>query len=225
MKNSNLKTLVNAIKKSGPNILIIGPLDLPKNRLRAEVKKLNPSLILLIDGGVQHTSLIPRDYLNKIFKIGDGDSHNRNLDILLDQRKDYSDLDFAIDGIIKSKMTKKISALGFTHSYVHSKREERFDHFIMNLGSFSRLSQKLKLPILLDDAFEFIPAGKHTLNHHGIFSIITLRNQKVKLIGKVEYPLNNWTKMRGLSSLGLSNVAHGKFQIENKLGVILFKAN
>ncbi len=225
MKKDNYLLLVSKIKKSGSSILVIGPLFFPKKVLLSTLKEHNPTLILFIDRGSQHLKNIPLKYKNRSLSVGDGDScTDGKLDITLNPKKDFSDLDFVIDCIIKARSTNQISALGFCACHEDSVREERYDHFLFNLGSFSKLSSKIDLALTVDQNFIFLPRGKNLLNFSGTFSIISLRNQKIKIYGDVEYSLKKWTNIHAISSLGLSNIAFGNVIIENSLGLVLYKA-
>lgn len=221
MKN-NLK---NLIKSNGTSILILGPLFIPQKTLLSSLKKTKPTLIVLVDRGNHHLKNIPKYARSNCISVGDGDSNqNSKLDILLNPKKDFSDLDFVINAISKEKSVLNVSALGFCACYSKSKKEARFDHLFFNLGSFSRLCHKLLITISLDERFLFLPKGKHNLDFCGTFSLISLKNQKIKITGNVEYKINKWKNVTQLSSLGLSNIAYGKVFIESLHGIIIYKA-
>jgi thiamine pyrophosphokinase len=219
------KNLKNLIKSNGTSILILGPLFIPQKTLLSSFKKTKPTLIVLVDRGNHHLKNIPKYARINCISVGDGDSNqNSKLDILLNPKKDFSDLDFVINAISKEKSVLYVSALGFCACYSKSKKEERFDHLLFNLGSFTRLCNKLLVTISLDERFIFLPKGKHSLEHFGTFSLISLKDQKIKIKGSVEYKINPWKKVSQLSSLGLSNIAYGKVLIESLHGIIIYKA-
>jgi thiamine pyrophosphokinase len=225
MKNNLQKILINKIKENGKSILVFGPLFIPKKIILSTLNTQKPSLIILVDRGNHHIKMIPKKYKKICLSVGDGDSNIENkLDITLNPKKDHSDLDFVVDAIIKSKSTKSISALGFCACYEKSTCEERFDHFLFNLGSFRKLSIKLSINISVDHKFNFLPKGKQVHFYSGIFSLISFRNQKIKIYGDVEYPLTKWKRIHSLSSLALSNIAKGKFVIESSADLVLYKA-
>jgi hypothetical protein len=226
MKNNLQKILINKIKENGKSILVIGPLFIPKKILISTLNTQKPSLIILVDRGNRHIKTIPKKYKAICFSVGDGDSNLGNkLDITLNPKKDFSDLDFVVNAIKKSKSTKSISALGFCACYDNSNCEERYDHFLFNLGSFRGLSSKLSLNISVDHKFNFLPKGKQVHFYSGIFSLISFRNQRIKIYGDIEYPLAKWTAISSLSSFGLSNKAKGKFVIESTAGLVLYKTH
>jgi thiamine pyrophosphokinase len=217
---------VHLIKYFTPQtrLLILGPLDIEPKTLKRIVKKLDPSLILLIDGGTRHKRLLNKKEQQISLSVGDGDSTENSqtpLDIHLPTKKDFSDLAFVVEAILKTKKNfQQISLLGLSSH----KNEERIDHLLFNIGIVQKLTRNFPIKIVMDERFLFLPSGKHDFEYFGIFSVISLTSNSLKLTGKADYQLKNWTKFEALNSLGLSNQARGKIQIESTRPVLIYFA-
>lgn len=224
---SSLKLhLINKIQdnlKQDSRLLILGPLEISKKTINKSIKEISPSKIILIDGGLNHKLLLPKKVSTILLSVGDGDSYEGDcpLDINLPKKKDYSDLSFVVEAIIKSKINyEKITFLGFSSK----ESEKRLDHFLFNLGLIEKLATKLSIAIKMDEQFIMVPSGKNSFTHRGFFSIIALKPTEFRIAGKAKYQLTNWTKLPALNSLGLSNYANGSISIENKKTVIIYLA-
>lgn len=217
---------VHLIKYFPPQtrLLILGPLEITPQILKRTIKKLSPSLILLIDGGTRHKSMLNKKEQKISLSVGDGDSAKNlktPLDILLPLKKDFSDLAFVIEAILKAKNHfEQITMLGLSSH----KKEERIDHLLFNIGIVHKLTLKLPIKIVMDDRFLFLPAGKNTFDYFGLFSVIILTRNSIKITGAADYQLKSWTKVEALNSLGLSNQAHGRIQIDSTRPLLVYFA-
>lgn len=203
-------------------ILILGPLEINQKALIKAINDLDPHLIIFVDGGYKHKAKIPKKY-NASVSIGDGDSIAKKdimkIDILLEKDKNFSDLQFALNAVGKLKAKiDEVLILGFTSK----KFESRYDHLLFNLGAISRFSAKINRSINLDNTYFFFPKGRSTFTHKGQFSLISFKSNVVKLTGICEYKLTKWTRLRPLDSLGLSNVGHGKIEVESKHEILFY---
>jgi thiamine pyrophosphokinase len=200
-------------------LLVLGPLDLERAKIEQMMKKLKPSAIVFVDGGMIHKKKLKTDHKIFFLSVGDGDSVGVGLtpDIYLPAEKDLSDLAFVLK-CLKKISPSEVIFLGFS-----GKKEERPDHFLFNIGEVERFAATTKIQVRLDQ-FIFIPPGKNQMKISGLFSLFTLAKTSVRLTGKVRYPLIRWTTLRPLSSLGLSNEASGRIVIETNKTLILYLA-
>lgn len=217
-----LKILRNHLLEHS-RLLILGPLEIDAKMLKKVTRTLKPELILLVDGGIRHRSLLTTRQQQISLSVGDGDSIGEEasvpIDILLPVKKDYSDLEFALNALDRSKnQIKELALFGFSS---HS-NEKRIDHLIFNLSSIAKVTTRLDIAITLDGRFLFLPPGKKVLNYRGIFSVMALSGTRLKITGKCEYQLPHWTKLGALSSRGLSNKGAGKIVIESKKTLLLY---
>jgi hypothetical protein len=203
-------------------LLILGPLPINSVTLNRVLKKIKPNWIIFVDGGNKHKSKIKDITLYSTLHIGDGDSSKqkqKKLDVKLPTQKNFSDLAYVVEVVRKNrKRISNVYFLGFSSHHF----EERLDHLLFNLGLIQGLASKLCLPIYVDEYFLFLPAGKNILKHKGIFSIISLRPNTIKLQGSVKYILEVWTKIKSFDTHCLSNRAHGIFQIESKKEILVY---
>jgi thiamine pyrophosphokinase len=231
MRETKVHILEKEISKklsSHKRILIIGPLEVPKNLLLKIAGTLIPTAIILIDGGQKHKKKLT-DYLKKHSEtcclfIGDGDSGKQLPAYLLPIEKDYSDLSFALKCLQKNKKLKReIEIVG-----ISPLKELRPDHFLINLGECENFVMKNKTPVIIhrndltSGKFIICPSGKNQFDARSLFSLMSLRKNKIKLGGKAQYTLKTWTALKVLSSFGLSNVGSGTVKIESTAPLIIF---
>ncbi|MGZ3789753.1 MAG: hypothetical protein ACXVLQ_14585 [Bacteriovorax sp.] len=215
-----LKSLISSLHGHS-RLLILGPLDIEARLIKSALKKVNPTLIVYIDGGLKHEDKVPPSRHYSAISVGDGDSleSKTELNVILPREKEVSDLAFVINALLKSRINwTKISFLGFSSF----SKEERFDHFIFNLGEIDRLIQKIPIAVDIDQRISILPPGKSVFSYYGTFSIISLRSNEIKIGGNAHYLLKKWTKLPALTSLGLSNEARGKVVIHHKKNLILY---
>lgn len=206
--------------KAHQNVLLIGPLPIREALLRNTVKSIRPTLILFVDGGQKHRKKLLKIWPFQEISLGDGDSGSLNPDYLLPTEKDFSDLAFAFDCLKKSRaQLKKIGLLGFSGD-----KDHRRDHFLVNIGETENFVRKIKVPVCMDGSIHFYPAGLHQFKWKGLFSVMTLRKNAIRISGKACYKLAEWTTLQPLSSLGLSNSGAGMIQLESKASVLVYFA-
>ncbi len=203
-------------------VLLLGPLPIRDSVLKKTIKSIDPTLILLIDGGEKHKKKLTKSRQKCTLSLGDGDSSARTSrpSILLNTDKDFSDLTFALYGMQKAKIRwESVGLLGFSNVI-----EDRPDHFLFNLGSVYNFVKKNPLTIMLDERFLFLPEGENSFNCKGLFSVISLEKTQLKLSGKARYQLPTWTTIDVLSSHGLSNQGRGMIKIAGKKPLIIYLA-
>lgn len=229
-KNDLKKTImpklkIHLLKHFLPNtrLLILGPLDISSQRLKKNIKRLAPTLIIMLDGGTRHKINLNKKDQALAISVGDGDSSlNSPLDFILPVKKDYSDLEFVVDCILKKK--KKFQHISCMGLFSHELKEERMDHLLLNLGVIQKISKTLSIKIVMDERFLFLPAGKSSFSYQGLFSAISLTQNLLKISGKADYRLKEWTKIKALSSIGLSNQSSGKVHIESMKPIVIYFA-
>lgn len=165
--------------------------------------------ILCVDGGARFTHKID-------VWIGDGDSGSipvkcENI-YQFSPHKSESDLFLALS-LLKDTTHMTLHCWGFLGG--------RRDHELINMGvMMTFLEGKSKSEAIFYDlnakvAIRAFGSGFRELNHQGLFSLASLKNVRVKMTGECAYQLNEMTELTPLSSLGLSNVAQGRFNLEN----------
>lgn len=171
---------------------------------------------ICVDGGARHTASMD-------IWIGDADSWKEKVNapdvFKLPIDKDQSDLAVAME-LFQEPRHYKFHFWGFLGG--------RKDHELFNLGeSLNFLEQHQECQILYYNekghmTFFLAGAGIWKFNHQGTFSLGTLKKTDVKLTGQVKYPVAKTHPLYPLSSLGLSNMSEGEFQLENHGPVFLY---
>ena len=146
--------------------------------------------------------------------IGDGDSYDGDLDVLLNPDKDYSDLAYVLTRIPES--FEEFHLLGFLGG--------RRDHELFNLGEVHRILNDRDAPgtARFDQALVGYSPGSWQFTHHGGFSVGVIEQALVTLRGDCRYRCERPTRFSPLSSLGLSNEAYGTILIETDGCVFVF---
>jgi thiamine pyrophosphokinase len=180
-------------------LTLVGPL-LKKERTFSEP-------IIFVDGGAKYKK-------NGTFgiSVGDGDSFLGELDEILPQEKDFSDLSYVLNACVN--LYEQINLLGFLGG--------RRDHELINFGevaSFLNL-QNIKSRVLFDDEVIILSGGKWELDIIGVFSLISLDNQSISLTGACKYQVRNLV-ITTISSHGLSNIGIGRVEVECESALIL----
>jgi len=162
--------------------------------------------ILFIDGGARWRPLLPESFNFPTLSLGDGDSlGNRRLDVLLDTEKEFSDLAGGLE-ILDAIDLQKLTLLGFLGG--------RRDHEWINFGVVANfLQSRHQLRADFDSTVTLLGPGRHSLSHHGTFSLVHFRSAHTTITGKVKYPLEKSTLIQAYTSFGLSNIADGAFTI------------
>jgi thiamine pyrophosphokinase len=186
-------------------ISIIGPL--------ASKVKSNTNLILAVDGGAKFRPSKNRS--KNYISLGDNDSYQGQLDILLPKNKDLSDLQFAFNFIGKN------AQFIFMKGFISNKKEKRFDHLLSLFGTVFLHSKKYQSLIWIDDDLLMLPKGEHHINIHSGFGLITFEPTNISLTGKVKYAQKTKKKIMPLSSLAGSNLGSGLVKITNDKACLL----
>ena len=171
--------------------------------------------ILAVDGGAAFCHRMD-------IWIGDGDSHLESIDCKniyqFPPQKSQSDLALALTFFHQSKPVI-LNFWGFLGG--------RRDHELLNFGEvlhFLETSPGSEVIFYEQNtrvAMKCLGSGHWPLNYQGTFSLISLKNTKVTLSGACLYPLDQETELSALSSLGLSNEAHGEFTLTNNGPVMI----
>lgn len=162
--------------------------------------------VVFIDGGTQFRTE------SFGFSVGDGDSFNKPLDETLPANKDFSDLAYVLKHV---DQYRKIDAFGFWG--------ERKDHELANLGEFQQfLKRQKRAEVHLPPFAKGYSAGSWSLLLNGLFSLLVLENAEIQMSGDLQYPILEKKQVTTLSSLGISNEAHGSIQIESSMPFFLF---
>jgi thiamine pyrophosphokinase len=163
---------------------------------------------LAIDGGGHFASHLD-------IWVGDSDSLKKEIHPVhsfhFPERKDASDLALGLE-LFASGRPYKLHFWGF--------RGGRSDHELFNLGEglkFLGAHPGSQIVIYGPDEkvyFHLVGEGHWNFTHEGLFSLGTVKKTMVKLTGACEYPILKATHLPSMSSLGLSNVAHGQVKLE-----------
>ena len=197
MKTNTLPNFLLAANE----INIIGPCSTTISAIDLEL----PSIV--VDGGMNHHL-----QLKNSFSVGDGDSTDGPLDLKLPTQKDQSDLSYALS--LLTSETKIINLYGFLGN--------RKDHELINIGEVYSACEKYAFTAKFDSEFLIIPEGFHTLNISGEFSVMTLRESLITIVGRARYMLEKETLLGPLSSHGLSNYADGEITITCNTPLIIY---
>ncbi|OUR97921.1 hypothetical protein A9Q84_06920 [Halobacteriovorax marinus] len=187
-------------------LLLIGPCPFKADHLYQDALTREVPIIA-VDKGLEHCPLAP-----VIYAIGDGDSSKLPMDHKLPCEKNQSDLNAALNLI--SKNTKHISLHGFLGL--------RRDHEWINLGEIYHFIKNSKCIAKIDQNCLIIPKGRTRLEIQGTFSLMSLYQTQLKIVGQCKYQLKDFTELSPLSSHGLSNEGSGMVEIESKEALILY---
>ena len=193
---------ISKLKIKSSKVTLVGPCKLEKRTPQHE------GFFIFIDGGQEHRMKnfkSTKDYIC----VGDQDSTRLPVDILLKQKKDFSDLAFALTLVPKAATQVYCEGL-----FPRLKDEPRFDHLLANLGEIYEFVKKRKIRVQLNSKMRIIPAGKNSLMLKGIFSVFSLEPIQLSLAGRVKYKLSN-QKIPLMSSKTLSNFGSGQVSFKN----------
>lgn len=186
MSENNNKKIIN----------LIGPLKLYSPIIDKSI------FSIIIDGGQNHNINFPSS-----LSLGDQDSSNNVVDILLPRDKDYSDYSKALDYI--DSQTSIINCYGLFGG--------RLDHQLAIIGETCDLlsRQKSKFNFYHDKKIKMciLSPGNWKFSQKNEFSLHSLAAQKIKITGNIKYTLSEYTYIKPLSSHTISNIAYGQFEI------------
>ncbi len=190
-----------------PGVKLVGPLALSE----PIQSNLENWPCLYIDGGLDFKELYPA---KRALSLGDGDSAKSRLealDVRYPEDKDKSDLALALE--LLEELPLPIKLIGFSGG--------RREHEWAVMGEAMSFLKVSKCPIIYWDQHSFLlPAGTHRLSGHGTFSLFTIENKGIRLSGAIKFPVDPPRPFGALSSLGISNVASGEFEL-TALGPVL----
>jgi len=190
--------------------VIIGPMgpELTEN--------LKSKAHLAVDGGAHFTH-------DPLVWVGDADSFNKDVKakviFKVSTEKDDSDLALALS-LFKDPKHYHFHLWGFLGG--------RGDHELFNLGEvFHFLDEHPESQVHFYNylgriSYMVLGAGEWKFEHHGLFSLGTLKKTSVKMTGSCLYPLDSFHSLRPLTSQGLSNVANGEVNIETEGPVFIY---
>ena len=156
--------------------------------------------VIFVDGGAQ--SRLGREGI----AVGDGDSAECDMDIMLNPDKDFSDLAFTLTQIPVQYAT--LHLVGFLGG--------RRDHELFNLGEVYRFL-KARPGIgqaTFDKNISGYAAGQWEIERQGGFSLAVLEDTNLTLTGNVRYSCSQPTRFGALDSLGLSNIGSGTIYVD-----------
>lgn len=173
--------------------------------------------VIGIDGGAHHLE-------NLDIWVGDADSYTEekiNARHLFRHPvdKDHSDLSLALS-LFKHPHRYKFHFWGLLGG--------RKDHELFNLGealNFLENNSESQIIFYGEDGkiyFHLLGEGHWRFDHLGTFSVGTLKNTVIKLLGECRYPIKKPTLLYPLSSLGLSNRGEGQMVLENEGPVFIY---
>lgn len=170
-------------------------------------KELSGHSVIAVDGGARFCT-------NPLVWIGDGDSIIGPMSaehiFQYPPKKSLSDLALALS-MFENKDSLILHLWGFLGG--------RRDHELLNFGEVLRfLEAQLETEVnfydsAINKSVRCFSTGRWNFNHHGTFTLISMRTIKVRIEGSCEYTLNEETELAALSTLGLSNSASGNFSI------------
>lgn len=171
--------------------------------------------ILCVDGGSNFTTKMD-------IWVGDGDSSTQAISaphiFKFSPQKNESDLALALN-LLSHESPRTLHLWGFVGG--------RKDHELLNLGEVMHYLDKAThtQAIFYDDqarpTYRALSSGDWVFSHEGVFTVASFKSVKLKILGQVSYPLNEFTELLPLSSLGLSNEAKGEIQIINQAPVMV----
>jgi thiamine pyrophosphokinase len=171
--------------------------------------------IVFVDGGLKHRKT--KFNKNKNWQsIGDGDSSKERPKIKLPRQKNESDLQHALK--LLPKNVHWVEAFGL---FPELKHEQRLDHRLFNLGEIYNYVQKTGVIVHLNEFEIMLPTGKNNLDFKGTFSLVAFDDIKLKINGRVSYPLTRTTSVKKLSSHTLSNIDQGAFTTQSSHPLLL----
>lgn len=191
VNRTNLDRYLDRYQKSH-RITLVGPLIAGSSRADEP--------IIFVDGGAN----VRKDKEGVV--IGDGDSFDGKLDVVLNPEKDFSDLAFALENI--PERFSDIVLQGFLGG--------RRDHELFNIGEAYHFLKSRSEPANLnfDDVIIGYSAGKWEFKRNGVFSVAVVEETQLSIIGDCKYQLSDKSTVSPLSSLGLSNEGYGTIYIE-----------
>ena len=166
---------------------------------------------LFVDGGAAFRPQKDEATLS----VGDGDSFGAELDLMLPEKKNFSDLQYALSLVPAHMQTL----------YLHGFLGGRKDHELINLGEVvgAMKTHLTETTVHFDEAITAFPKGSHTFHQEGLFSLISLEENQITLQGACHYTLDETFTLKPLESRGLSNVGEGDITLTASAPILLFR--
>lgn len=202
-------------------VLIIGP-----EEISAFLIELKPEIpTVYVDRGAQW-----RDKISKVVSletplsdarhsdigsivVGDGDSFDGAIDVRLPQEKEYSDFAFAL-----KHLPSEIREIE-THGFLGGDNA----HELINFGEAHQLLKKREETFMTFNGviWAFSP-GDWSFYLNGRFSLINMEKCELSLEGLCDYQIKSKRYVEAVTSLGLSNMAHGKVTVSSSGPFFIF---
>jgi thiamine pyrophosphokinase len=188
------------VMKSSNEIALIGPLH--NGDIITETAK------IFVDGGSQFRNN------NEGVSVGDNDSSVIPLDIVLNTKKDFSDLGYTLEHITEN--FEFINLYGFLGG--------RRDHELINYAEVGRFleSRSVETIVCFENKVKAFSSGKWEFKLEGTFSLFAFKPCNIKIIGACEYQIPELSPFSELSSFGLSNEASGAVTITSDGPIFIF---
>jgi thiamine pyrophosphokinase len=177
------------------------------------------TVVIFVDGGAKHQKNFKKQalpYLKNSVTLGDGDSSSALMDIKKEDQN-LSDLEFCLSLIERISSKAKIKTVLFQGFLGLTSSMNRLDHLLFNISSILHFRQNPALSkricVSMEEKVYFYPKGRWPLSLKGRFSFLSLLDNEVKIEGKCDFALPTKTKIKALSSRGLSNNAYGTVTI------------
>lgn len=191
------------LDKGTERLILVGPLQ--ENAVR--VAGLDDVPQIAIDGGSRFAA-------NPVLSAGDGDSGHapESIPAFIKHNQDITDFRFCLDGI-RHWRWKELHLFGFLG--------ERKDHELANFGEiYAEMKMRSAFVTAVFYSKENIPqvrffqTGEHTLDLHGLFSVLVLEPAEITISGACRYKAERML-LPPLSGRGISNEAFGKVKISS----------
>jgi thiamine pyrophosphokinase len=191
------------LDKGTERLILVGPVQ--ENPL--SVTGLEDVPQIAIDGGARFA-------VNPVLWAGDGDSGvaPHAVPAFIKHDQNITDLRFCLDGICPWRW-KELHLFGFLGA--------RRDH---ELGNFGEIHAEMKArPVFTKAIFynnqnlpqvHFFQTGDHTVDLHGVFSVLVLEPAEITISGECLYKTKK-TLLHPLSGQGISNEASGLVKISS----------
>lgn len=177
---------------------------------------------IYVDGGADflatNLALSEKANLHPVISVGDGDSASVPMNQRLAERKDFSDLAFALRSLPSS--VTALELFGFLGG--------RRDHELANFGEIhSFLTHRSGLATVNFHGVAGIEcvaftSGELELEIDGLFSVMVFERAAVLISGDCEYQSSDLKMIEPASSFGLSNVGHGRVKFSSASPCFIF---
>ncbi len=195
-------------------VILYGPLIPPLSKEQLQSRLPSPALRVAVDGG----SHAPVEF---DLWCGDGDSGQppRGVPYVQKETQDETDLCFAL---------RHLKPNSWTHLHLVGFLGGRKDHELSVLGELHAALRKetQKTAMLYNQRLEIdlrvLSPGSYSLKLNGTFSVLSLEETRVSLLGDCEYQTDEVTLLP-LSGRGISNFATGRVQITCSRPIFVFE--